>query len=445
MSSLSRIPPGPRGLAVIQAVRHLRRDPLNAMLSLAREYGDLAHVGGGPLHIYLVNHPDLVRDLLVSHAARLRKPRSTTRPVIDFLGSGLLVSEGALWRAERHTMQPAFHHQVIAAYGQEMVACIDETLDGWRAGDIHDIDEEMLRITLAMVTRTLFRANVQDAAAMVVQAVKVLQKVSYHQGQLGLPMPRWVLLPDNRRKWHYIDELDGLVARIIQAGRATGDEPGNLIAMLAARIGQPESVMTERLLRDEVMTVLLAGHESTANGLTWMWYLLTQHPQVQEKIHAEAEAVLQGRPPGVADFKRLTYAEQVIKEALRLYPPAWALPREPLEDITLGGFAIRKGSLVIAAPYVIHRDPRFYPQPEAFIPERFDGDQGGSPFAYIPFGAGPRFCVGTAFALMAMRMVLVRVQQRFRLELAAGQNVGLDPLLTLRPTDGVHIRIQRWN
>ncbi|MBL8164677.1 MAG: cytochrome P450 [Anaerolineae bacterium] len=445
MSSASRIPPGPRGLALVQAIRFLRRDPLNAMLSFAREYGDLVHLGEGPLHIYMVNHPDLVRDLLVGHAARLRKPRSTTRPVIDFLGSGLLVSEGALWRSERHTMQPVFHHRVIDAYGQEMVACIDAVLAGWHAGDVHDIDEEMLKMTLAMVTRTLFRANVQDAEEMVVRAVKVLQKVSYQQGQLGLPIPRWLPLPGNRQKWHYIDELDVLVARIIQSGRAAGHESGNMIAMLAAGIDQPDSVMTERLLRDEVMTVLLAGHESTANGLTWMWYLLTQHPEVQEQLRAEAEAVLEGRPPTVADFKRLTYAENVVKEALRLYPPAWALPREPLEDIALGDYTLKQGSMVIAAPYVIHRDPRFYPQPDAFIPERFDTDQDTSPFAYIPFGAGPRFCVGTAFAQMAMRMVLVRVQQGFRLTLVPGERVGLDPLLTLRPTNGVHIQMQRWN
>jgi cytochrome P450 len=432
-------------LALVQAIRHLRRDPLDAMLTLAREYGDLVHLGEGPLHIYLVNHPDLVRDLLVGHAAKLHKPRSTTRPVIDFLGNGLLVSEGALWRSERSAMQPAFHHRILDAYGQEMVACIDSVLAGWQAGDIHDIDEEMLKMTLAMVTRTLFRADVQDAEAMVVQAVKVLQKVSYQQGQLGLPMPRWLPLPANRRKWHYIDELDVLVARIIQSGRAAGQESGNMIAMLAAGMNQPDSMMNERLLRDEVMTVLLAGHESTANGLTWMWYLLTQHPHVQEKLRAEAEAVLGGRPPSAADFKRLTYAENVVKEALRLYPPAWALPREPLEDIALGDYTLKQGSLVIAAPYVIHRDPRFYPQPEGFVPERFEADQDVSPFAYIPFGAGPRFCVGMAFAQMAMRMVLVRVQQGFRLELVAGQRVGLDPLLTLRPVDGVLIQVQAWN
>ncbi len=436
-------PPGPKGRKLIQVMLQLSREPLPHLFELARDYGDVVHVGLGSFQLYFINHPDYLYEILVRQAAKVRKPRSLSRPIAEFLGTGLLVSDGEYWKQQRRTIQPAFHHKQVEGYAQVMVDSIRDVMISWDNGAVYDIDHEMMRMTLPMVTRSLFQMDVSYAVDDIAEAVKIIQKISYRQGQTPLPLPLWVPLPNHIRKQSAMERLDEIVARIIQQGRKAEKGGSDLLSMLMDSVDDTGNSLTDQQVRDEVMTVLLAGHESTANALTWMWYLLAQYPDVQEKLLAELESVLGDAPPTAEDLRRLPYNHLVVKEALRLYPPAWALPREPIEDIMIGGYRIPKGSLVIGVPYVIQRDARYYPEPNRFMPERFENERERNipQYAYIPFGSGPRFCVGNTFALMAMQFILASVHRRFRFELTAGETVSTDPLLTLRPKHGMFMRV----
>jgi cytochrome P450 len=429
------LPPGPRGAAAAHTLLRLARDPLATLPALVRRYGDVVYVGAAGITFYLINHPDLVRELLVVHADDLRKPRSTTRPVADFTGSGLLVSDGALWQRERRTIQPAFHARLVEGYAQEMVRCADAVMDDWQAGRVYDIEIEMMRMTLMLVTRTLFRSDLDDVRALMAEIVHSLWEVSSLQGLLPFGVPRWLPVAGNAAKWRAIHRLNELIDRLLARATAAADDT-SLLGMLDA------AGLDAQQRRDEIITVLLAGHESTANALTWTWHLLAQHPHARARLEAEVMQVLGGRAPTADDVSLLTYTEMVVKEALRLYPPAWGLPRAAIADFALAGYRIQHGAMVVVAPYVLHRDERLYTQPDAFLPERFaDGVGELSPFAYLPFGAGPRFCVGMPFALLALRLIVARVTQRFRLEATAETQVRLAPLLTLRPRDGLRLKV----
>jgi cytochrome P450 len=415
----------------------LARDPLTTLPALSQRYGDVVYVGAAGITFYLISHPDLVRELLVVHADQLRKPRSTTRPVADFTGNGLLVSDGAVWGQQRRTIQPAFHGRLVESYAQEMVRCADAVMDEWQSGRVYDIEIEMMRMTLMMVTRTLFRSDLDDVRGIMAEIVHTLWDVSSLQGLLPFGVPRWLPVAGNVAKWRAIARLNELIDRLLARARHSASDT-SLLTMLDA------AGMSAQQQRDEIITVLLAGHESTANALTWTWHLLAQHPDARARLEGEIAQVLGGRAPTADDVARLPYTEWVVKEALRLYPPAWGLPREAVNDFTLGGYRIQRGSMVVVAPYVLHRDARLYPQPDAFLPERFAEAAGDvSPFAYLPFGAGPRFCVGMPFALLALRLITARVTQRFRLEAVAETRVRLAPLLTLCPRDGLLLRVVR--
>jgi cytochrome P450 len=437
------VPPGPKGLKLVRTMLALGRDPLPNLFKLTAEYGDVVHVGLGWFHLYFLNHPDYLYELLVRQASKLRKPRSVSRPIAEFLGSGLLVSEGDYWREHRRIVQPAFHHKRVEGYGQVMTICIQETLNRWKSGEVYDIDHEMMCMTLPMVTRSLFHTDIGYAVDDVAEAVKIIQKISYRQGQS--PLPLWVPLPNHVRKQQAMERLDRIVLRMIDAGRKAGQDGDDLLSMLLNVVDENGEHLTNQQVRDEVMTVLLAGHESTANALTWMWYLVSQNPEVQDKLQRELDAVLDGKMPSVEDLKRLPYNHMIVKEALRLYPPAWALPREPVEDVMIGGYRIPKGSLVIGVPFTIQRDGRYYDDPDQFIPERFESDQEKKVplYAYIPFGSGPRFCIGNTFALMTMQLILASVHQHYRFEPDGDEPVSTDPLLTLRPRHGMFMRIIR--
>lgn len=440
MSAKTGYPPGPTGLACAKAIQGLRRDPLNTLTHLARTYGDFVHVGLGPYHIYLLNHPHLLHQMLVRQADIMHKPRSLSRPVADFLGHGLLVSHGTLWQHQRRLIQPAFHHRQVHQYGQVMVDCILQQLETWQPDDVFDIDHEFMKMTLQMVTRALFHDEIQDTDS-VAEAVKILQRISYQQGQDPLGIPTWVPLPDHLLKQRVMKQLDKLVFRMIQARRAAGAHGDDLLSTLINAADGHGTPLTDQQIRDEVMTLLLAGHESTANAMTWTWYLLAQHPHASARLMEELDAVLRGRPPAIEDLRHLPYNAMIIKEALRLYPPAWALPRENIADTTIDGYHIRKGALLLGVPYVIQRDPRYFEDPDQFLPERFaDNAERHLPqHVYMPFGGGPRFCVGNTFALTAMQLALATIHQRFHLSLVADQAIVLDPLLTLRPRYGVHM------
>lgn len=426
-------------------MRQLRRNPLRTLLDMAQRYGDLVHIGLGPYHVYLLNHPDLLHEILVRQAGQMRKPRALSRPIADFLGNGLLISHGDYWKQQRHLVQPAFHHHRLDSYGAVMVRCVLQTTETWRDGAVLDVDHEFMKMTLMMVTQTLFSADVSESVDDIAEATKILQRIAYRQGQDPFQLPAWIPIPSHVKKQRTIRLLDDVVMRIIQNRRSASVECDDLLSMLLDAVGVDGKPLTDKQVRDEVMTVLLAGHESTANALTWMWYLLAQHPEAEAKLDTELDTALDGHTPTVSHLKHLPYTTMIVKEALRIYPPAWALPREATEAVEIGGYPIKKGSLLLAVPYTIHRDPRYYDDPARFMPERF-ADNGESRLprhTYIPFGGGPRYCVGNNFALMAMQLTLATLHQRYRLRLVPDQQVALDPLLTLRPRYGLHMQIMR--
>jgi cytochrome P450 len=438
-------PPGPAGFDRIRAIQHLRMNPLEAAQSLAQTYGDIVYLHLGPYHIYLLNHPDHLHEVLVRQNEIMRKPRSLSQPIAEFLGNGLLISHGDYWKQQRRNIQPAFHPRYGDLYSRVMVECLLDHLDTWQDGHIYDVDHEFMMLTLRMVTRALFGSDTASASGDIANAVKILQRISYRQGQAALPVPGWIPLPAHLSKQRAINLLDEVVMRIVQDGRKRGANDDTLLDMLLNAVDDTGSPLTDQQICDEVMTVLLAGHESTANAIGWMWYLLGQHETVSARLYDELDGVLGGHPPTAADLPKLHFNTMIVKEALRLYPPAWALPREPVMDTCIHQYHIKKGSLLVGMPFVIQRDARYYDQPDQFMPERFaDHAEKHLPrHAYLPFGAGPRFCVGSSFALLAMQLTLATIHSRYALRLVENQRVILDPLLTLRPRHGILMQVFR--
>jgi cytochrome P450 len=431
--------PGPRAFWPVGHVVQFRRDPLALLARVAREYGDVARFNAATQTVYVLNHPDHIRDLLVTHHARFKKGRALQRAK-RLLGEGLLTSEADFWRRQRRLAQPAFHRQRVNAYAETMVAYAEKTSARWRDGVTLDVADEMMRLTLAVVGKTLFDAEVESDADEVGAA---LTEVMSLFGYLMLPFSELLEklpLPPRRRFERARARLDRVIYRIIEERRREGRDRGDLLSTLLHAVDEEgdRTGMTDEQLRDEAMTIFLAGHETTANALAWTWYLLSQNPEAEARLHAELEEVLEGRPPAAEDYARLRYTEMVVAEAMRLYPPAWALGRLALEDHEVGGYLIPRGSLVLVSQYVMHRDPRFWPEPGRFDPERFTPEAKAArpQFAYFPFGGGPRRCIGEGFAWMEAVLILAALARRWRLRLPPGTHVPTEPRITLRPGKG---------
>jgi cytochrome P450 len=431
--------PGPRGFWPVGHVVQFRRDPLALLTRVAREYGDVARFNAATQTVYLLNHPDYVKDVLVTHHARFKKGRALQRAK-RLLGEGLLTSEGDFWRRQRRLAQPAFHRQRLNSYAETMVAYAEQTSARWRDGETLDAADEMMRLTLAVVGKTLFDADVESDAGEVGAA---LAEVMSLFGYLMLPFSELLEklpLPPRRRFERARARLDAVIYRIIEERRREGFDRGDLLSTLLHALDEEgdRTGMTDEQLRDEVMTIFLAGHETTANALAWTWYLLSQNPEAEARLHEELAEVLRDRPPTAEDLPRLRYTEMVVAESMRLYPPAWAVGRLALEEHEVGGYRIPRGALVLVSQYVMHRDPRFWPDPERFDPERFTPEAKAArpQFAYFPFGGGPRRCVGEGFAWMEAVLILATLARRWRLRLAPGAVVRTEPRITLRPGRG---------
>jgi cytochrome P450 len=439
--------PGPRGFWPVGQVVQFRRDPLALLTRLAREYGDVARFMAATQTVHLLNHPDYIKDVLVTHHARFMKGRALQRAK-RLLGEGLLTSEGDFWRRQRRLAQPAFHRQRVNSYAETMVEYAEQTSARWREGETLDVADEMVRLTLAVVGKTLFDADVESDADEVGAA---LAEVMSLFGYLMLPFSELLEklpLPPRRRFERARARLDRVIYRIIEERRREGRDRGDLLSTLLHAVDEEgdRTGMTDEQLRDEVMTIFLAGHETTANALAWTWYLLSQNPEAEARLHEELDNVLDGRPPTAEDYTRLRYTEMVVAESMRLYPPAWAVGRLALEDHEVGGYHIPRGSLVLVSQYVMHRDPRFWPDPERFDPERFtpEAKSARPQFSYFPFGGGPRRCVGEAFAWMEATLILATLASRWRMRLAPGRAVETRPRITLRPgRGGVPVTLER--
>jgi len=404
--------------------------------------------------VYYVNHPDYIEEVLVNQARKFIKGR-ILRANKGVFGNGLLTSEGDFWLRQRRLAQPAFHRARIAAYAETMVRFTERMLEGWpatagrpaqagwRDGRTFDVHAEMMRLTMQIVAKTLFDADVDADAQEVGRALEAIMEHNSDFRRLILT-PSWLPTLRNVRAALATRRLNKIIYRIIGQRRAAGRDAGDLLSMLLDAQDEDGSRMTDRQLRDEVITLFLAGHETTALALSWTWWLLAQHPQVEAKLHAELEAVLGGRTPALEDLPKLRYLDHVITESMRLYPPAWGMARLAIEDAEIGGYTIRKGCGVSLSQWVVHRDPRWYESPEEFRPERWEGDllKRLPRFAYFPFGGGPRQCIGNSFAIMEAALILATIAQKFRLRLVAGQTVAPLASITLRPRHGIRVTLE---
>ncbi len=437
--------PGPVGL--INGLRNLRAfqtDILGFLTRIAREYGDFAQFSFGPFRMCLVNHPSLVHQVLVEDAAKYYKTKLTKALLRPSLGDGLLISDGELWKRQRKLIQPAFHAARIAAYADTMTAYTQQAIAEWQPSQTRDIGHDMMALTLDIVIKTLFGEQLTPK-----EREDIGRAVDIGQQQVGQAFktifraPDWLPTPARRRGEWATQTINAVIARFIARYRQTGQDRGDLLSMMLATVDESGG-MSDALARDEAFTLIVAGHETTANTLTWAWYLLSQHPQVEAALHAELDATLGGRAPSFDDLPRLPFTEAVVKETLRLYPAAYVTAREPQEDVRIGDYPAPKDSTVLISPYVTQRDPRWFDAPEQFKPERWLGDleKRLPKFAYFPFGGGPRICIGNAFALMEARLILATIAQCFRLTLAPGHRVTVDPLVTLRPKHGMRMVVQ---
>lgn len=447
---MSTNPPGPGFWEALMTGIKFSQDALGTLRRWHREYGDLVYLSIGGMRYYWVFHPDLARQLLVTQAKRFRRTGRQVEVLREWDGDGLVTSDGEHWVRQRRLVQPAFHPRRFAVYGEAMTVATSKMLDRWRQGrsGVLEMNSEMTDLTLEIMAQTFFGADLEGQTKPLGDAVAVLSE--YATREIGKPfsLPNWVPLPSIRRKVRAVRFLNETLDRMIQRRRDSREDRGDLLSMLLQATDDEGDGrgMTDEQVRHEAMTLFMAGHDTTAGTLPWVWYLLAKHPAVHARVLEELDRVLAGRTPHADDLAQLTYTQRVIQETLRLYPQAYVLfARVASEDLEFGGYQIPKGSQLFPSPYIIHHDPRWYPDPERFDPERFTPERFASlpACAWIPFGAGARACIGQAFAMLEMTLIVATVLQRVSLSLAPGQS---DPeplaLFSLRPQGGLKMQVE---
>lgn len=440
----SKTPPGPPRWQATQIMNDFRKDPLRMIQKMAQVHGNKAFYHMGPQPILLLSDPELIRNVLTRDNAHFKKGR-LLEIAKDLLGNGLLTAEGELHDRQRRLIQPMFHRQMIQAYGTQMVAYGERFRTRWQDGESLDMASEMMRLTLAIVGQTLFAADVENKAPHVGEALSEVLEVFNVLGNPIAMMTRNWPTPRRKRMLKAKGILDETIANIIAERRRSDSEAHDLITLLLHLREDNQQAMSDPQIRDEAMTLFLAGHETTANALTWTWYLLSQHPRVEARLHRELDEVLGGRLPEVEDLNHLKYTRLILTEAMRLYPPAWAIARKAIQAYELNAdYTLPAGTIIMMSQYLIHRSERYYDEPERFWPERWEGDlkQRNPKFAYFPFGGGPRNCIGEAFAWMEGILLIATLAQRWRFQLEPGQKIALLPRITLRPRDGLKMRLQ---
>jgi cytochrome P450 len=443
--SKMQVPAGPKGGWILGVMPEFNRDSL-AFMTRCRSYGDVVRARFLYVIAYFLYNPDDIESVLSTNARNFLKSAPLRSNFFQRLvGNGLVTSEGDFWRRQRRLAQPAFHRQRISSYGEVVVEYGARVVSSWKDGETRDIHRDMMRLTLEIVVKTLFDADISSDADNVGRLLAKIVKPFSYQATL-----KWIL--DNRLptpghiKFHrIIAEMDQIVYKIIADRRASGYDRGDLLSMLLQAHDEDGSQMTDKQLRDEVMTLFLAGHETTALALTWSWYLLAKHPDCERRFHEELDEVLHGELPTVANLSKLKYTESIAKESLRLYPPAYGIGRQPINDCEIGGYHVPAGSQVLAFPWVTHRDPRYFTEPDSFAPERWTEEFTAQlpKYAYFPFGGGPRACIGNYFAMMEIVLLLATIGQQVRLSLADDRPVPLLAALSLRPRDGIDVRVHR--
>jgi len=437
------VAPGPRGHPFLGSLPEVRRDPIGLFLESFRRYGEVVRFRFGPKIAHLISGPAGINHVLAENHRNYGKQTRGYRNLRYVLGNGLLTSEGDLWKRQRRIAQPAFHRQKIAGFGETMVRAARETAEALaaRRGETVDLHHEIMRLTLRIVGETLLGTDPTDSADEVGSALAYLLPLANERSSRVLELPPLFPTRENRRFRRELATLDAVVLRMIAERRKRPSDRGDLLSMLIeARDAETGEAMDDRQLRDETMTIFLAGHETTANALTYAFLLLSRYPAALRDLRAELSQVLGGRTPGVEDLSRLTLTRRIVQEAMRLYPPAWIIARSASGADEIGGFPIPAGSLVLISPYVVHRHPGLWSNPEGFDPQRFASEPARG--AYLPFGAGPRMCIGSGFASMEAELVLATLARDLAFELPPGEPVELEPSITLRPKNGLAMTVR---
>jgi cytochrome P450 len=422
-------------------------DPLVFYLDIARTYGDIAYFRIGPVHIYLLNHPELIRQIVVDKAAKFHKPAILKLGSRRSLGKGLLTSDGPLWTRQRKLIQPAFRHdRLAAAYGDVIAAFAQRMVNAFQDGEVRNIGEDMGKLTLDVVVKSLFGEELQQDTREIGGLLLAIAESANERLNTPFRPSSWLSPRRNLRERRAVARFDQIIRALVHTRRQSASQRDDLLSvMLAAADEETGAGMSERQLRDEMMTLFLAGQDTTAHALSWTWYLLSRHPAAEARLQDELQRVLAGRTPRAADLPNLPYTEMIVREAMRLFPPAPLFARQPVEDVAIGGWEIPEGSQVVVSVYALHRDPRFFPEPDQFNPDRFaPGWEERIPrYAYLPFGGGPRVCIGNGFAMMEARLVLATVAQRCKLSLEPDAEIAPKQLVTLRPGRAVRMRVAK--
>jgi len=443
-TSPARVAPCKRSL--VSDLRDFQRDRLGMLLRLSRECGDIGPVRLGPTStVAFANSASAAGSVLVEHADDFRKGKSLRAYMRPVIGNGLLSSSGEAHRYQRQLVAPAFRHNRIGAYADVMVSYAERAQQGWRDGEVIDIGPAMTRVTLGIVGKVLFDADMVDEADELGAALT--EALRYASSQLASPVHVPLSWPTsrNRRVQRAIARLNRTIYGMIEERRAAAERKEDVLSLLLSARGEDGSRLSNKQVRDEAMTLFIAGHDTVANALAWTWCLLAQHPDAYSRVCTEVDAALAGRTPTVADLPHLPYTLQVFKEALRLYPPAYVLSRQAIRDVDLAGYPVPAWGVVIVSPYTMHRRPDYFPDPERFDPDRFtpDAEARLPRHAYLPFGGGPHICIGNHFALMEGHLILVTLAQHATFEWPNGQRIIPEPLINLRPKRGTMVRVRR--
>jgi cytochrome P450 len=440
------LPPGPHGRLFLGSLPEIRRDPLAFLSRVSADYGDIAHFRLGPFHVFLLNHPDDIEQVLITHQHRFIKGRSLGGARRLF-GNGLLTSDGTLHSRQRRFVQPVFHRVRLDEYARVMTWAGAERCDRWRDGDTIDIAGEMSRLTLTITARILFGAEGDAVAAEIGGALEAATSLLEVAVLPFAALTDLLPLPQVRRFRAARVTLDRVVNDLIARRRLDGRGTGDIVSLLLLAQDESGVGMPDSQIRDEVVTLLLASHETTANALAWTWYLLARHAGDEGRLHAEIDAVLEGgRVPQSGDVAALPFTRMVLAESMRLYPPAWLLARVAVENHEVRGYNLHAGSLVVMSPWVVHRNASYFPEPARFDPGRWrtDGHNGRPRFSYFPFGGGSRGCMGEAFAWMEGVLLLAVIAQRWRFRLIdESSHPDMHPALTLTPKSGIRVKVER--
>ena len=440
---VSTKPPGPRNPLLAYAA--LYRDPLGYLVGAARKYGDIVHLTIANRHDFLLNHPDYIRTILLDQDGTRR---SVHRPLQRILGRGLLTSRGKIHRKQRALLQPVFQKHCIAALGEVMRREIVRCSDRWQDGATVEMTEEMTRLAISTAGKTLFNVDLESEEIEVRDAlVTVFAATRFNNLLLVSKFLERLPLPANRRFRRAARRLDQFIFKMIADRRARPTDQPDLLSVLVRLSRAKPRMMTDQKIRDQILTFFLAGHETIASALTWTWYLLAKNPDATEKLNIELDKALNGRLPEVSDLDSLSYARMVFAESMRIYPPVWIIGRLAQRDVDLDGYIIPKGSYVHVSQFLMHRDARYFPDPERFDPERWTSEAAAARprFSYFPFGGGGLQCIGEGFAWTQGLLTIAILASRWRMRLVPGHRIELEPQITLRPRYGIPMTLERRN